>query len=87
MAGRLDGFVSGRPLSLLAEENQFTIVPSHFRTLLELLKIRRSCLSVILPLQTALRKAEITVYVRLGWIGKVQLLPEPSFLLRPFLPR
>jgi hypothetical protein len=87
LAGRLDGILNGRPLSIVAEDHQVTLLPDGFGALFELIKIRRSWRFVELPLGMALRRANIRLLVRLGWFGQLQLLPNPSFLLRLFLPR
>ncbi len=87
LAGRLDGFLNGRPLSIVAEDHQITLVPGGLGSLLELFKIRRSWRFVKPPLRMFLHRANIRLLLRLGWFGQLQLLPNPNMLLRLFLPR
>lgn len=82
VAGRLDGFVNGRPMSIVAEDHQVTIVPGEFGALLELYKIRRSWRSVVGPLRIFFHKANIRLFVRVGWFGRVQFFPDSGLLSR-----
>lgn len=79
LAGRLDGFVNGRPVSLVADGDTVTIVPGSTGTLLALMRMRRSWRQVLV-------RTNIRLYIRVGWFGRVQLLPDTSPLLRLFLP-
>jgi hypothetical protein len=86
LAGRLDGFVNGRPVSLVADGDTVTLVPGSTSTLLALIRLRRSWRHVAdLPRQV-LGRTNIRLYVRVGWFGRVQLLPDTSPFFRLFLP-
>ena len=87
MAGRLDGFVNGRPLSLVAGGDGVTLVPGGIGTLPALFRMRRSWRLVAGPLRTVLDRANVRLNVRVGWFGRVQLLPNPSPMCRLILPR
>ena len=84
LAGRLDGYVDGRPVSLVAEDRDITLITGKFRTLLTL---RRSWQAIMQPLQAVLERAEIRLLVRMGWFGQVELFPNPNYLVRLLLPR
>lgn len=84
MAGRLDGTAAGRPFSLLADGRDLVLVPSAIRTLLGL---RMWWQGVGVPLQTLFRTAGVRLFVRVKWLGRFEVLPEPNRLLRLFLPR
>ncbi len=86
LAGRLDGFVNGRPLNLVADDDGITLVPGGVRTLIALFRLRRSWRFVAGPLNVVLARANVRVVIRVGWFGRVRLLPEPGWLLRLVLP-
>lgn len=87
LAGRLDGFVNGRPVSLVAHDDGITLVPGGVGTLLTLFRLRRSWRLVAGPLRRVLDRTNIRLYVRIGWFGRVQLLPDPGLIFRLTLPR
>lgn len=86
LAGRLDGFVNGRPVSLVADGDSVTLVPGGTSTLLALMRLRRSWRHVAGWLRQVLVRTNIRLHVRVGWLGRVQLLPDTSPILRLFLP-
>ncbi len=75
--------MNGRPLSVTAEGRDITLVTRGVGTLLAL----RGCWPVAPPLRAALAAANLRVLVRVGWFGRVELLPHPGLALRLILPR
>lgn len=86
LAGRLDGFLNGRPLIIVAEKDGVTIVPGSVGSLLTLFRMRRSWRFVAGPLGVVLDRAKFQLNLRLGWFGRVELFPSPSLLGRLILP-
>ncbi len=86
LAGRLDGFVNGRPVSLVADGDTVTLVPGSLGTLLALMRLRRSWRHVAVSLRQMVARTNIRLYVRVGWLGRAQLLPDTSPFLRLVLP-
>lgn len=86
LAGRLDGFVNGRPVSLVTDGDTVTLVPGSTSTLLALVRLRRSWRHLAGSLRQVLARTNIRLYVRVGWLGRVQLLPDTSPFFRLFLP-
>jgi hypothetical protein len=84
LAGRLDGYVDGWPVSLFAENRDLTLIAGKFRALLAL---RRSWRTGFRPLSELLQAADIRVLLRLWWFGKMEVFPRSNFLLRLILPR
>jgi hypothetical protein len=82
MAGRLDGFLNGRPVSLIAQDGNVTL-NSDLRSLLGL---RRHWCSMVQPLFAILGRADIRLSVRVRWLGEVEVFPRPQYLVRLFLP-
>ena len=83
-AGRLDGHVNGRPVSLVVENRDLILVADKIRTLFTL---RRSWRATVRPLRVLLERADVRLLVRVGWLGRMEVFPNPSFLIRLFLPR
>jgi hypothetical protein len=83
LAGRLDGHLDGRPVSLVAENRDLVLHAGRIRTLLTL---RRSWKSTVQPLRAVLGRAEIPLMLRIGWFGKVEVFPNPIYLIRLLLP-
>lgn len=84
VAGRIDGEVDGRPVSLTAERQTLVFSANSVRTLLTL---RRSWRSMVQPLRALLTRSDVRLLVRVGWLGGVEVLPNPSYLVRRLLPR
>lgn len=84
-AGRFDGFVNGRPVSLVVDGDDVTLVPGNFGTLLALLRLRRSWRIIARPLRTVLTRTNVRLSVRLGWFGRWQLLPDTNLFFRLIL--
>lgn len=87
LAGRLDGFFNGRPVSLVADVDTVTLVPGSIRTLLVLMRLRRSWRYVAGSLRQVLGRTNIRLYVRVGWLGRVELLLDPGLFYRLTPPR
>jgi hypothetical protein len=83
LAGRIDGMVDGRPVSLVAERQDLVLTVGRWRTLLT---IRRTSRSLIEPLRAFLTRSDIRLFVRIRWLGRVEVNPNPSFLVRMLLP-
>lgn len=79
LAGRNDGVVDGRPVSLVAERQDLVLTVGRWRTLQT---IRRSSRSLIEPLRAFLTRSDIRLFVRIGWLGRVEVHPNPPFLVR-----
>ena len=84
LAGRLDGTVNGRPITLLADGGDLTLMCGSMRTLFGM---RRMWGTVAQPLGRILAGTNIRLMVQVGWLGRVELLPNPSLLFRLVLPR
>ena len=83
LAGQIDGVVDGRPISLIAERQDLVLTVGRWWTLLT---IRRSSRSLIRPLRAFLTQSDIHLLVRIRWLGRVGVHPNPSFLVRMLLP-
>ena len=83
LAGRIDGTVDGWPVSLVAERRNLVLDVGRFRTLLT---IRRGGRSTFSPIRSFLAWSDIRLLVRIGWLGSVEVLPNPSYLVRLMLP-
>ena len=83
LAGRIDGIVDGRPVSLVAERQDLVLTVGRMRTLKT---IERSWRSIIHPLRRFLTRSDIRLFVRISWLGRVEVHPKPSFLVRMLLP-
>ena len=78
LVGRLEGTVDGQPVSIVADERGVVV---EFSRLLSAWKMRRFAGAGTSALH-ALRRHGIGVRARLGWLGMVELLPQPSLLAR-----
>ena len=83
MAGRLNGFLDGRPLSLVAEEGTVTLRSDNLSSLL---KLRRSWKFMVQPFFAFLVREDIRLLVQVRWFGRVEVFPRPKYLVRLFLP-
>jgi len=83
LAGQIDGVVDGRPISLVTERQDLVLTVERWRTLLT---IRRSSRSLIQPLRAFLTRSDIRLFVRIRWLGRVEVHPNPRFLVRILLP-
>lgn len=83
-AGRLDGVVDGRPVSLVAEDRELTLLAGSFTTLFAL---RRSWRATVQPLRALFERAELRLMVQTKWLGKMEVFPHPSRMIRFLLPR
>ena len=84
LAGRIEGTVDGRPVSLVARGGDLTLIVGNLRTIFTL---RRSWPAVIRSLRPLIERGNLRLLVRLRWIGTLQVFPNPNLLLRLFLPR
>lgn len=82
LAGRLDGFLAGRPVSLVAEGRAITLISDNFSSLL---KLRRSWRRVLRPLLATLEREDIRLVVQTKWLGRIEVFPRPKYLVRVFL--
>jgi hypothetical protein len=83
VAGRIDGVVDGRPVSLDAERQRLILAVGDWRTLW---KIHRNSKLFERMLFIILKRSNLSLIVRLRWFGSFELHPNPSFLVRRFLP-
>ncbi len=82
LAGRLDGTVDGRPVSLVGAGRDLVLAPGKVATLLALRKDWRSTFH---PLRALLQQGDIRLLAQVPWLGKVEVFPNPNFLVRLFL--
>ena len=84
LAGRLDCYVDGRPLSLVADKREVTLSIGKFNTLLTL---RRGWKTVMQPVRVLFELAEMRLLLRIPWFGKVEVFPNPNYIVNIMLPR
>ena len=84
LAGRLDGYLDGRLMSLVAENREITLIARRLRTLLAL---RRSWWAFGQLLRNLCQPVGIRIMVQMKWLGKVEVFPRPNFLTRLILLR
>ncbi len=83
LAGQIDCVVDGRPMNLVADRQNLVITVRHWRTLLTI----RSCSRAIIhPLRSFLRQSNIRLLVRIRWLGRVEVYPNPPFLVGMLFP-
>jgi hypothetical protein len=75
--------VDGRLVRLIAERKDMVLTVERWRTLLT---IRRSSRLLIQSLREFITRSDIRLFVRIGWLGRVEVHPNPSFLIRMLLP-
>jgi hypothetical protein len=75
--------VDGRPVSLVGEKQDLVFTVRSWRTLLT---IRRSSHSLIQNLRAFLTRSDIRLFVRIRWLGRVEVHPNPSFVVQMLLP-
>jgi len=83
LAGQINGVVDGRPVLLVAEGQDLVLTVVRWRTLLTL---RRSSRSLIRAVSELLSRADLRLFVRIKWLGRMEVHPNPSLLLRMLLP-
>ena len=83
LAGRLDGNVGGRPVSLIAENRDLILEVRNLRALLKLRRSWRFSVEHLLPI---LKFSDIRFKVRLSWLGSVEVSPRPQLIVRLMLP-
>jgi hypothetical protein len=84
LAGRLDGFVDGRRVSLIAEGRGLTLLVSKVSTLFTL---RRSWVAARDPLSALLQRTGTRLLLRISGVGAAEVSPRPRLLFRLLLPR
>lgn len=84
LAGRIDGRVDGRPVSMVVEGQNLVLEVGYLRTLLTL---RHSSRSILKLLRAFVARSDIRLLVRIKWLGSVEVLPDPALLIRLMLPR
>jgi hypothetical protein len=42
---------------------------------------------MVQPLRALLTRSDVRLLVRVGWLGSLEVLPHPSYLVRRLLPR
>lgn len=84
LAGQIDGAVNGRPVKLIAESQTLLLTVEGWRTFAT---IRRSLRSLSLVLPAILTPPGIRLFAGFKWLGRGEVYPNPSFLVRMLLPR
>jgi hypothetical protein len=79
MAGRIDGKVNGRPISLTAEDQALVLSLERWRTLLNIRKVPQNMCD---PLRAFLERSNLRLVLRTKWFGNFELLPNPSAWVR-----
>jgi|GEM_PF-2012756 len=83
LAGQIDAVVDGRPVSLVAEKHDLVLSIGNWRFLPT---IRRGSRSLIQALRKFLMRSDIRLFVRIRWLGRVEVHPNPRLLVRMLLP-
>ena len=78
LVGRLDGYLDGRPVSLVAENRDLTLNVDKFSSLLTLHRNWQS----VQPVLELLEWTDIRLLLRLGRLGPVLVFPRPNLLIR-----
>ncbi len=84
MAGQIVGVVDGRPMSLTADEQDLVLTVHHWRTLRT---IRRCSRSLLQSLHTLGTRSDIRLFIRIRWLGRIEVHPKQPFWVRMLLPR
>jgi hypothetical protein len=83
LAGRLDGSINGRPVSMVASGGDLILGVSGPGTLFQL----RRGWPVVRPfLLTLARWLDVRLLVQVGPFGRREVFPSPGFFLRRLLP-
>lgn len=83
LAGRLNGNVDGRPVSLLFQGRDIILIVNKYRTLLPL---RRNWEATVQLFDKFLGQADFRLLVQIGWLGRIEMFPSPALLVRLVLP-
>lgn len=83
MDGRIEGEFNGLFVSLVAEQSRLVLRVAHWRTLAHLRQIPPS---VIPPLKRFLTYHGISLAIQTAWLGRFEIFPAPSYLVRTWLP-
>jgi hypothetical protein len=83
LVGCLEGTVDGRPVRMVAENGDLVVELK----MMSLLSLRRTWPAIADRLISLLKLAHIRLLVRAGWVGSVEITPNPSRFLRLLLPR
>jgi hypothetical protein len=84
LAGRIEGTIDGRPVSLVARGGDLTLSVGNLRTIVTL---RRNWPAVIGSLRPLIERGNLRLLVQLRWTGALEVFPNPSLLLRLYPPR
>ncbi len=84
LAGRIEAIVDGRPVNLVASKRNLVLEIPRLRTLLT---VRRNCRFWFASLQAILVRADIRLLADLGWWGRWEVFPNPTYVMRLMLPR
>ncbi len=77
LAGRLDGFVDGRPVSLQSDHRVAIVSLGDLRTLRE---IRTCWASISVSMQAVLKRTDTRLLLRLPWLGTFEVSPKWRWL-------
>ena len=79
---RAQVMVDGRPVNLVAEGQDLILTVTHWNTLRA---IRRSSRTLSEGLPELMMPSGIRLFIRITWLGRVQVHPHPSFMVRMLL--
>lgn len=83
LAGRIDGSIDGRPVTIVGEGAALELSIHDWRSLLT---STHSWRTIVEPLRALLTRSDIRFMVRIKWLGTVEVLPNPGLLVRLMLP-
>jgi hypothetical protein len=83
VAGRLTGFLDGRPVVIEADESGFLVTVSTWRGAWAM----RECADSLLPVLGLVKRSRVPVRLRLRGSMAVNLLPTPGLVARCFVPK
>ena len=84
LAGRVDLLIDGQPCVLRGEGASLLV---EVRSLHTLLNLKSSWYSTLSPLHATMSWLNLRVFARVGWLGPIEVFPNPPRWIRWFLPR
>ncbi len=84
LAGRIDVQVDGWPMSFVAEGKNLILNAGGFR---QLLTLQRRWKGLFKPLRQCFTRADIHLLLQTHWLGRIELLPNPPYVVRMLLER
>jgi hypothetical protein len=79
----MDLEVNGLPMSLVAEQRCLTLHVGNWGALKPL---RNLPPDLVRPIRRMLEQSSVSIVVQVAWLGRFEICPRPSFLVRRLLP-